>query len=109
MNANIPEITVEDLKDRLDGKENFVLVDVREPFEWDIARIPGALLIPLGELPSRLSELNPADDFVIQCKSGGRSANAVQFLQQHGYSKVSNLAGGILAWSDRIDPSVPRY
>jgi len=109
MNANIPEITVEDLKARLDRKENLVLVDVREPFEWDITRIPGAVLIPLGELPSRLSELNPADDFVIQCKSGGRSANAVQFLQQHGYSKVSNLAGGILAWSDRIDPSVPRY
>ncbi|MFM8982350.1 MAG: ThiF family adenylyltransferase, partial [Spartobacteria bacterium] len=109
MNPNIPEITVEDLKARLDRKEDFILVDVREPFEWDIARIPGAILIPLGELPSRLSELDPADDLVIQCKSGGRSANAVQFLQAHGFSKVSNLAGGIHAWSDRIDPTVPRY
>ena len=109
MNANIPEITVEDLKARLDRKEDFVLVDVREPFEWDIARIPGAILIPLGELPSRLSELNPADELVIQCKSGGRSANAVEFLQAQGFSKVSNLAGGILAWSERIDSSVPRY
>lgn len=109
MNANIPEISVEDLKARLDRKENFVLVDVREPFEWDIARIPGAVLIPLGELPSRLVELNPDDDLVIQCKSGGRSAHAVEFLKQQGFSKVSNLAGGILAWSDRIDPGVPRY
>jgi len=109
MNPNIPEITVEDLKARLDRKDNFVLIDVREPFEWDIARIPGAILIPLGELPSRLSELDPADDLVIQCKSGGRSANAVQFLQAQGFSKVSNLAGGIHAWSDRIDPAVPRY
>lgn len=109
MNANIPEITVEDLKARLDRKENFVLVDVREPFEWEIARIPGAILIPLGELPSRLSELNPSDELVIQCRSGGRSANAVQFLQEQGFSKVSNLAGGILAWSERIDSSVPRY
>jgi len=109
MNPNIPEITVEDLKARMDRKEDFVLVDVREPFEWDIARIPGAILIPLGELPARLSELDPADDLVIQCKSGGRSANAVQFLQAQGFSKVSNLAGGIHAWSDRIDPTVPRY
>jgi adenylyltransferase/sulfurtransferase len=109
MSVNIPEITVEDLKARLDRKENFVLVDVREPFEWDIARIPGAILIPFGELPARLGELNPSSDFVIQCKSGGRSAHAVQFLQQQGFSKVSNLAGGILAWSERIDPTVPRY
>jgi adenylyltransferase/sulfurtransferase len=109
MSANIPEITVEDLKARLDRKENFVLVDVREPFEWDIARIPGAILMPLGELPSRLGELNPSSDLVIQCKSGGRSAHAVQFLLQQGFSKVSNLAGGILAWSERIDSAVPRY
>jgi molybdopterin/thiamine biosynthesis adenylyltransferase/rhodanese-related sulfurtransferase len=109
MNADIPEITVEDLKARLDQKENFVLVDVREPFEWDIAHIPGAILIPLGQLPSRLSELNPSDELVIQCKSGGRSANAVQFLQSNGFSRVSNLVGGILAWSERIDSSVPCY
>ena len=109
MSTAIPEISVEELKARLDRQEDFVLLDVREPFEWDIAKIPGAILIPLGELPSRLSELDPSGELVIQCKSGGRSANAVQFLQSNGFSKVSNLAGGILAWADRIDPSVPRY
>ena len=109
MSTAIPEISVEELKARLDREENFVLLDVRDPFEWDIARIPGAILIPLGELPTHLGEINPSDDLVIQCKSGGRSANAVQFLQQQGFSKASNLAGGILAWSERIDPTVPRY
>lgn len=109
MSTNIPEITVEDLKARFDRNDRFVLLDVRETFEWDIARIPGAILIPLGELPSRLGELNASDDIVVQCKSGGRSANAVQFLQDNGFSNVSNLAGGIHAWSDRIDPAVPRY
>jgi adenylyltransferase/sulfurtransferase len=109
MSATIPEITVEELKARIDSKEKFVLLDVREPFEWDIARIEGAKLIPLGELTSRLGELNPADEIVVQCKSGGRSGRAVEFLQQNGFSRVSNLAGGILAWADRIDPSVERY
>ena len=109
MSASIPEITVEDLKARIDSKEKFVLLDVREPFEWDIARIDGARLIPLGELSTRLGELNPADEIVVQCKSGGRSARAVEFLLQNGFSRVSNLAGGILAWADQIDPSVERY
>ena len=109
MSTNIPEITVEDLKARFDRNDRFVLLDVREPFEWEIAKIPGAILIPLGDLPTRLGELNASDDIVVQCKSGGRSANAVQFLQDHGFSKVCNLVGGIHAWSDRIDPTVPRY
>ena len=109
MSASIPEITVEVLKARIDSKEKFVLLDVREPFEWDIARIDGARLIPLGELSTRLGELNPADEIVVQCKSGGRSARAVEFLLQNGFSRVSNLAGGILAWADQIDPSVERY
>ena len=109
MSTNIPEITVEDLKARFDRNDRFVLLDVREPFEWEIAKIPGAILIPLGDLPARLGELNDSDDIVVQCKSGGRSANAVEFLQDHGFSKVCNLAGGIHAWSDRIDPTVPRY
>ncbi len=109
MSDTIPEITVEDLKARIDSKEKFVLLDVREPFEWDIAHIEGAKLIPLGELAARLGELNPADEIVVQCKSGGRSGRAVEFLQQNGFSRVSNLAGGILAWADRIDPSIERY
>jgi len=109
MCTNIPEITVEDLKARFDRNDRFVLLDVREHFEWEIAKIPGAILIPLGDLPARLGELNASDDIVVQCKSGGRSANAVEFLQDHGFSKVCNLAGGIHAWSDRIDPTVPRY
>ena len=109
MSTNIPEITVEDLKARFNRNDRFVLLDVRELFEWEIAKIPGAILIPLGDLPTRLGELNASDDIVVQCKSGGRSANAVQFLQDHGFSKVCNLVGGIHAWSDRIDPTVPRY
>lgn len=109
MSTLVPEISVEDLKARLDRQENFVLLDVREPFEWDIAKIPGAILIPLGQLPERLGELNPDDDIVIHCKAGVRSANALQFLQHQGFSKLLNLEGGILAWSERIDPSVPRY
>ena len=109
MSTNISEITVEDLKARFDRNDRFVLLDVREPFEWEIAKIPGAILIPLGDLPTRFGELNTSDVIVVQCKSGGRSANAVEFLQDNGFSKVCNLAGGIHAWSDRIDPSTPKY
>lgn len=105
----VPEITVEDLKARMERNENFVLLDVRETWEWDIARIPGAKLIPLGELPDRCAELDPSDEIVIHCRSGVRSANALEFLQRAGFSKVLNVEGGILAWSERIDPSVPRY
>jgi adenylyltransferase/sulfurtransferase len=109
MSTSIPEISVEELKARRDRNENFVLLDVREPFERDIAEIPGAILIPLGELPERLGELNPDDDIVIHCKAGVRSANALEFLRHHGFSKMWNLEGGINAWSERIDPSVPSY
>src|SRR5207248_4809671 len=77
----VPTITVQDLKKKLDAKEPFVLVDVREKYEWDIARIPGAKLIPLGELPSRMSELDSADEIVLHCKMGGRSAKALRLLQ----------------------------
>ena len=105
----VPEITVEDLKKRLDAKEKFVLLDVREPFEWDIARIPGAKLIPLGELTSRMSELDSADEILIHCKSGVRSAKALRQLQKAGFGKLANVEGGILAWADRVDPSVAKY
>jgi molybdopterin/thiamine biosynthesis adenylyltransferase/rhodanese-related sulfurtransferase len=104
----VPEITVEELKKRLDAKEDFVLLDVREPHEYQICNLNGQL-IPLGDLPRRVSELDPAKEMVVHCRSGARSARAVAFLRQAGFAKVSNLAGGILAWADRIDPKVPKY
>ncbi|MGH8048961.1 MAG: molybdopterin-synthase adenylyltransferase MoeB [Chthoniobacterales bacterium] len=105
----VPEISVEQLKAKQDAKEKFVLLDVREQYEYDIARIPGSKLIPLGELHSRLSELDTADEIVIHCKSGYRSANALRELQAAGFGKVWNVEGGIAAWADRIDPSVAKY
>ncbi|MEZ5354450.1 MAG: molybdopterin-synthase adenylyltransferase MoeB [Bryobacteraceae bacterium] len=103
------EMDVTALKARLDRGDNFVLVDVREVHEFQIGRIPGSILIPLGELPKRLNELDPEADIVVHCKMGGRSAKACDLLRQNGYKKVTNVAGGILAWSDKIDPSVPKY
>src|SRR5581483_2663764 len=105
----IPTISVRDLKRKLDAKEKFVLVDVRENFEYDIARIPGAKLIPLGELPSRMSELDSADEIVLHCKSGVRSAKALKLLREAGFAKLANVEGGITAWADEVDPSVPKY
>jgi sulfur-carrier protein adenylyltransferase/sulfurtransferase len=105
----VPTITATELKQKIDRHDKFVLVDVREPFEYEIGRIPGSKLIPLGELPARLSELDSADDIVLQCKSGGRSAKALRILQEAGFRKLSNLEGGITAWSHDVDPSVPKY
>jgi len=105
----VPEISVEQLKAKQDAGEKFVLLDVREQYEYDIARIPGSKLIPLGELHSRLSELDTADEIVIHCKSGYRSSNALRELQAAGFGKLWNVEGGILAWADRIDPSVAKY
>lgn len=105
----VPTVTVEDLKAKLDRGDKFVLLDVREPFEWDICRIPGATLIPLGQLPSRMSELDSADEILLQCKSGVRSARALRLLQEAGFGKLANVEGGILAWAEKIDPSVPKY
>lgn len=107
--APIPEITVEELKSRLDRGDGFVLLDVREPFELEIASLPGALHIPLGEIPDRLGELDPQAETLILCKSGGRSANALEFLRDAGFVKLWNVQGGINAWSHRIDPTVPLY
>ncbi len=104
----VPEITVQELKVRMDRKDDFVLVDVREPHEYQICHLNGTL-IPLGDLPSRVHELNSADDIVVHCRSGVRSGKAVDFLRKAGFRKVKNLKGGILAWSDQIDPSVPKY
>ncbi|MFV0416887.1 MAG: molybdopterin-synthase adenylyltransferase MoeB [Chthoniobacterales bacterium] len=107
--APVPEISVKELKEKLDADPDLILIDVREKFEYDIARIPGAKLIPLGDLPSRMSELDSADEIYIHCKSGARSASAVRQLQEAGFDKLWNVDGGILAWSERVDPSVPTY
>jgi adenylyltransferase/sulfurtransferase len=104
----IPEITVEELKAKLDKKEKFVLLDVREPHEYEIAKIPGSKLIPLGELDKRVGELDKSSKLVVHCKMGGRSARAVQLLRAQGFD-ATNVAGGIHDWSERIDPSVPLY
>ena len=106
--VQVPEIHVEELKQRLDGGEDLVLVDVREPHEYPICNL-GGRLIPLGELPRRVHELDSSRNMVVHCLSGGRSARAVAFLRQAGFRKVRNLAGGIRAWADRIDPRMPKY
>ncbi len=103
------EIDPTEVKQKQDRGDNFVLIDVREPHEYQIARIPGATLIPLGDLPKRLNELDPSAEFVMHCKSGMRSAKAVDLLKQSGFTKVRNMTGGILAWSDKVDPTVPKY
>jgi molybdopterin/thiamine biosynthesis adenylyltransferase/rhodanese-related sulfurtransferase len=107
--TGIPEITVQELKSKIDNKEKFTLVDVREPHEYQIGKIPGSRLIPLGEIAVRASELDTADEIVLQCRSGGRSAKALQTLRTMGFKRLKNLRGGILAWSKEIDPSVPQY
>jgi adenylyltransferase/sulfurtransferase len=107
--VNEGEIEVMEVKQKLDRGDNFVLVDVREPHEYKIASIPGAKLIPLGEVPERLGELDPEADIVIHCKSGMRSAKACGILRGAGFKHVRNMKGGILAWSDKVDPYVPKY
>jgi adenylyltransferase/sulfurtransferase len=107
--GSIPEMTPSELKRRMDAREPFELIDVREPFEYEIARIDGAKLIPLGELTERLGELNRERPIVVHCHSGMRSAQAVELLMQRGFTNVYNLEGGIDAWSDQIDPDVPKY
>jgi molybdopterin/thiamine biosynthesis adenylyltransferase/rhodanese-related sulfurtransferase/molybdopterin converting factor small subunit len=103
------EISAPQLKAWLDEGRPVTILDVRNPQEWDICRIEGAKLIPLPELQDRLGELDPASTIVAQCHSGMRSARAVNFLRQMGFSRAINLAGGIEAWSVQVDPSVPRY
>ena len=105
----IPEMSPHELKRRMNAGEPFELIDVREPFEYEIARINGAKLIPLGEIGERLSELQRERPIIVHCHSGKRSAQAVGVLQHHGFTKVYNLEGGIDAWSDQIDPNVPKY
>ncbi|MFL6214800.1 MAG: molybdopterin-synthase adenylyltransferase MoeB [Blastocatellia bacterium] len=103
------EITPAELKAKMDRGDDFVLIDVREPEEYAIARIPGSRLIPRATLPERVHELSSADDIVVHCKSGVRSGMAVDFLKQAGFRRVKNMVGGILRWSDDVDPTVPKY
>jgi sulfur-carrier protein adenylyltransferase/sulfurtransferase len=104
----VPEISVQELKKKLDNGGEVSVLDVREPHEYEVANI-GARLIPLGELPERLIELDKDETFAIHCKTGGRSASAVKLLQEAGFENVYNVKGGITAWSEEIDPSVPKY
>ena len=108
----IPQISVKELKQRLDKKEtnndNFLLLDVREPYEVQIAQI-GGKLIPQNDVLNRIGELNPEQEIVVHCRSGARSQRIAELLKQNGFQKVSNLAGGILAWSDEIDPKIQKY
>jgi adenylyltransferase/sulfurtransferase len=103
------DIDAIELKAKLDRGDDFKLIDVREPHEFQIGRIPGSTLIPLGELPKHLNELDPSAEYVMHCKMGGRSAKAVELMKQSGFKNVRNMTGGILAWSDKVDPSVPKY
>jgi adenylyltransferase/sulfurtransferase len=103
------EITPVELKKKLDAGETPFILDVREPNEYQINRIAGSTLIPLGELPRRYQELPRDREIVTQCKMGGRSAKAQDFLKSVGFSNVKNLKGGILEWIDKVDPSQPKY
>jgi adenylyltransferase/sulfurtransferase len=104
----IPQLSAKDLKRRMDAGENLFILDVREPFEYKIANI-GGKLIPQNEVPQRLAEIDRDREIIVQCKSGGRSQRIAEFLKQSGFPNVANLAGGILAWSDEVDPTVPKY
>jgi sulfur-carrier protein adenylyltransferase/sulfurtransferase len=108
MEEPMPEITPVELAERLRAGD-VDLIDVREPHEWDVARIPGARLIPLGEFPAAIPTLDRSREIVVQCRSGVRSAKAVRQLQAAGFTRVQNLAGGILRWSDDVDSSVMKY
>jgi molybdopterin/thiamine biosynthesis adenylyltransferase/rhodanese-related sulfurtransferase/molybdopterin converting factor small subunit len=102
-------ITPIEVKAKQDRGDQFVLIDVREPHEFQICRIAGSTLIPLGDLAKRMSELDPNAEIVAHCKSGARSQKAVDFLKQNGFKSVRNMTGGILGWSDTVDPTVPKY
>jgi molybdopterin/thiamine biosynthesis adenylyltransferase/rhodanese-related sulfurtransferase len=111
MSSGETELTVLQLKEALDRGDKITLLDVREPYEWDIGNLgpQGAAIIPLGELPRRFSEIDSNADVVVYCRSGARSGRAADFLRGQGFTKVRNLEGGILAWSDEVDPSIPKY
>jgi molybdopterin/thiamine biosynthesis adenylyltransferase/rhodanese-related sulfurtransferase len=108
VDLHVPEITPRELKERMDRGDELFILDVREPHEYQICNLKGHL-IPLGELPRRVHELDSSNEIVAHCRSGKRSAEAVDFLRKAGFRKVLNLRGGILSWSTEVDPTVPRY
>ena len=104
------EITAAELKNKLDADENIQLIDVRQPDEHVFAAIEGAKLIPLGEIVSRMDELDETREIILHCKAGGRSAQAIELLQKAGFTgELKNLKGGITAWSNDVDPKIPKY
>ena len=103
------ELTPEELQVRLEQGEQLTIVDVREPNEYEICRLPNSILIPLGEFPSRVHELSRDEELIIHCKKGGRSAQAVEHLLDAGFTRVKNLVGGIDRWAEKVDPSLQRY
>jgi adenylyltransferase/sulfurtransferase len=104
------EISAKELSELIASGADVQLIDVRQPSEYNFARIPGAKLIPLGEIITRIGEIDPSRDTVIHCKMGGRSAQAIQVLERAGFrGKLINLRGGITAWSNEVDPKVPKY
>ena len=104
------EITATELKQRLDDGEDIQIIDVREPNEYAFARIPNSKHIPLGQVLNRMSEIDPARETVVHCKMGGRSARAIEALTRAGFQgQLANLKGGITAWSNEVDPTVPKY
>ena len=106
----MPEITATELKQRIDSGDDIQIIDVREPNEYEIARLPNSKLIPLGQVINRMSEIDASRDTVVHCKLGGRSAKAIEALRRAGFrGQLTNLKGGITAWSNEVDPSVPKY
>lgn len=104
------EITATELKKRLDKGDDIQLIDVRQPDEYAFAKIEGAKLIPLGDIARRINDIDPTRETVIHCKAGGRSAKAIEILKNAGFTgELKNLRGGITAWSDEVDPKVPKY
>jgi adenylyltransferase/sulfurtransferase len=108
--ADMDQITATELKARMDAGDDIQLIDVRQPDEYAFAHIEGAKLIPLGEIASRMGEIDPSRETVVHCKMGGRSARAIEALRHAGFSgSLKNLIGGITAWSNEIDPRIPKY
>jgi len=106
----MPEITATELKQRLDSGEDIQIIDVREPYEVAIAKIPNSTHIPLGQVLNRMDEIDPNRETVVHCKMGGRSARAIDALKRSGFpGNLINLKGGITAWSNEVDPTVPKY
>jgi adenylyltransferase/sulfurtransferase len=106
----MPEITATELKQRLDQGDDIQIIDVREPDEYSFARLPNSIHIPLGQIVNRMAEIDAQRETVVHCKLGGRSAKAIEALKRAGFTgQLTNLKGGITAWSNEVDPTVPKY